>query len=63
MFREHAGKREAAKFDIENIREGQAEDPNVQSGDIIVAGTSLAKETFNAVLKALPVAGAFTPLL
>jgi polysaccharide biosynthesis/export protein len=62
VFRQQAGKRSAAKFDIDNIREGQAEDPIVQSGDVIVAGTSVAKETFNAVLKALPVAGVFTLL-
>lgn len=59
VFRQVGGKRTAAKFDIGEIRAGDAQDPVVQSGDIIVASTSLLKETWNNVLKALPVTNVF----
>jgi polysaccharide export outer membrane protein len=53
------GKRSAAKFDISAIEKGHADDPTVQSGDMVVAGSSAIKTGFNAVLKALPLAGVF----
>ena len=36
---------------------GQAEDPPLQSGDKILAGTSAIKPVFNTLLKGLPLAG------
>jgi polysaccharide biosynthesis/export protein len=60
ILRNNQGKRAAAKFDVSAIQNGKAEDPPVQSGDVIVAGTSAIKEGFNAVLKVLPVAGMFS---
>lgn len=60
IFRQISGKRAAAKFDISDIRAGKADDPAVQSGDIIVAGTSATKETFNTIMKVLPLAAVFT---
>lgn len=59
VVRTSNGKRSAAKFDISAIEKGQAEDPTVQSGDMVVAGSSAIKTGFNAVLKALPIAGMF----
>lgn len=59
VFRTTNGKRSAAKFDVSAIRSGSAADPPIQSGDLIVAGTSAVKETFNNILKALPLAGVF----
>ena len=56
------GKRAAAKFDISEIRSGKMQDPVIQSGDVIVASTSVVKETFNTILKALPIAGIFALL-
>jgi polysaccharide biosynthesis/export protein len=63
VFRQIDGKRHAAKFDVAAIRSGEVHDPLVQSGDVIVAPTSATKETFNMVLKALPLATAFAPIV
>jgi polysaccharide biosynthesis/export protein len=63
VFRYADGNRLAARFEVDNIRSGQAEDPVLQGGDVVVVGTSAIKETFNNVLRILPVVGAFTPLL
>jgi polysaccharide biosynthesis/export protein len=62
VFRQMEGKRAAAKFDIGEIRSGKMQDPVIQSGDVIVASTSVFKETFNTILKALPIAGMFALL-
>jgi polysaccharide biosynthesis/export protein len=62
VFRQIDGKRAAAKFDMAEIRSGAAEDPMVHSGDVIVAPNSAMKETFNLVLKALPLATVFALL-
>jgi polysaccharide export outer membrane protein len=62
VLRSSQGKRSAAKFDVAAIQKGQAEDPTVQSDDVVVAGNSAIKKGFNAVLKALPIAGLFTIL-
>jgi len=59
VFRTTNGKRSAAKFDIAAIRTGETPDPTIQSGDLIVASSSALKETFNNILKALPIAGVF----
>mgnify|MGYP000845563915 CR=1 FL=1 len=56
IFRQENGQRLAAKFDIADIRSGAASDPVLQAGDTIVAPTSVAKETFATIMKALPLA-------
>jgi polysaccharide biosynthesis/export protein len=63
VFRYTDGNRTAARFDVDAIRSGQAEDPVLQGGDVVVVGTSAIKETFNNVLKVLPAVGAFALLL
>jgi polysaccharide export outer membrane protein len=63
VFRQANGKRTAGKFNIDAIRAGRANDPAIQQGDVIVVGASAIKAAFNNVLKILPVAGAFVPLL
>lgn len=62
VFREQDGKRAAARFDISDIRAGNTQDPELQAGDVVVAGTSAAKETFNTIIKALPFASVFALL-
>jgi polysaccharide export outer membrane protein len=52
-----------ARFDLAAIRAGQAEDPAIQSGDVIVVGSSFWKEQFNNFTKLLPLASAFALLL
>ena len=56
VFRTENGKRAAARFSIEEIHSGVAADPQLRAGDVLVAGTSSAKEAFNNVLKVVPLA-------
>ena len=57
ILREQGGKRTASKFDVSAIRNGQAQDPTLQGGDQIVAGSSAIKKGFNTILKSLPLLG------
>lgn len=59
VFRQAGGQRTAARFDVAQIQAGAAQDPAIQSGDVIVAGSSAVKEAFNNILKALPIASVF----
>lgn len=58
VLRQSGGKRSATKFDVSAIQDGKAEDPPLQSGDQLLAGTSAIKQGFNTILKGLPLAGA-----
>jgi polysaccharide export outer membrane protein len=62
VFRMTNGKRLAAKYDIADIRAGRAEDPQLQSGDVVIVPTSDVKEGINMVVKFLPLA-TIIPLL
>ena len=62
IFRGSNGERKAARFDISDIRTGDAPDPQLMAGDVIIAGTSALKKSFNAFLKALPITGIFALL-
>lgn len=62
VFRNKAGKQEAARFDVSEIREGRQQDPKLEPGDMVIAGSSMIKTVFNNVMKALPVAGFFLGL-
>lgn len=62
IFRSVDGQRSAARFDISEIRNGHAPDPEIKPGDVIVAGSSAVKAAFNNVIKALPLAGLFVGL-
>ncbi len=55
------GKRVAAKYDIDEVRSGTAEDPTLLTGDMIIVGTSAIKTAFNNVLKSLPLASVIKP--
>jgi polysaccharide export outer membrane protein len=63
IFRQVDGKRMAAAFDLVSIRRGEMEDPQVYSGDIIVVDGSRIKAIQNQILMALPVIGAFNPVV
>lgn len=56
VFRTVTGKRSAARFEISSIRNGSTPDPQLQAGDVVVAGNSALKEGFNNLLKVLPLA-------
>ena len=62
VFRQVDGKRNAARFDVSEIRSGAADDPQMKPGDVVVAGSSAVKAAFNNFLRALPVAGMFMAL-
>jgi polysaccharide export outer membrane protein len=55
------GKRYVGIFDIHQVRAGQAQDPAINSGDVIVVTTSGIKTTFNNVLKVLPITSLLMP--
>jgi polysaccharide biosynthesis/export protein len=56
IFRTVDGKRSAARFNIDNIKDGKAEDPELQPGDVIVVDTSSTKLALSNILKILPLA-------
>jgi hypothetical protein len=53
VFRMINGQRTSNVFNIDDIREGKAGDPTLQSGDVIVVDQSTAKTTLNTALKVL----------
>jgi polysaccharide export outer membrane protein len=59
ILRQGGGRRQAAKFNVAAIERGQAEDPVLQTGDVVVAGTSAIKQNFQNALSVLGVAGRF----
>src|SRR5262245_55086890 len=50
------GKRYAAKCDVAAIKSGEAQDPAILPGDVVVANSSALKAAWADFLKALPVA-------
>lgn len=61
VFRTHDGQRMAASFSLDDIREGRADDPAVQNGDVIVVPTSATKVVLSSFLKVTPALAAFRP--
>ncbi len=47
VFRVTDGKRYAGRYDYADIRDGKADDPQLQSGDVVVVPTSDTKQGFN----------------
>ena len=61
VFRTIAGQRQAAAFDLTDIRRGKAEDPEIFGNDIIVVDGSNSKATLQNVLQTLPLLAIFRP--
>jgi polysaccharide export outer membrane protein len=61
VFRQRSGQRVAAAFDLTAIRRGEAEDPKVYAGDIVVVDGSQIKQIQREVLQTLPILGIFNP--
>ena len=59
IFRTIGGQRQAAAFDLAAIRHGEAPDPQVYPGDIIVVDGSGVKATFKRIIQAIPALGTF----
>jgi polysaccharide export outer membrane protein len=62
VFRTIDGKRQAAAFDLTAIRRGEAPDPQIYPGDIIVVDGSRIKEVQRQVLQSIPLLAIFGPL-
>lgn len=54
IFRQIKGERMAAAFDLTSIRRGQAVDPRVFAGDIVVVDGSKVKGVWGTILQTLP---------
>src|SRR5579862_7296452 len=50
IFRTIDGKRSVARFDLDAIKKGQAEDPDLQPNDVVVADTSQAKVVLHNIV-------------
>lgn len=61
VFRNIAGKRQAAAFDLTSIRRGQAPDPQIYPGDIIVVDGSSIKQAQKQILQSFPLLSIFKP--
>jgi polysaccharide export outer membrane protein len=57
VFRLVDGSRRKISYDLGAIRGGQAEDPEVAPGDLIVVGENSAKVGLSLILKGTPIAG------
>jgi polysaccharide biosynthesis/export protein len=62
VFRQIGGKRQAAAFDLTAIRRGQAADPQIYPGDIVVVDGSSVKATQKQILQSIPLLAIFGPL-
>ncbi|MGO8781356.1 MAG: polysaccharide biosynthesis/export family protein [Rhodomicrobium sp.] len=56
VFRNANANRLAGRYDLSEIQAGRADDPQLQSGDVIIVPTSDLKQGFNTVLKVIPLA-------
>jgi polysaccharide biosynthesis/export protein len=63
IFRMEDGARSAAKFDVAGIRSGSVQDPEIRKGDVVVVSNSTMKESYQALLKILPVSSLFVSIL
>ncbi len=60
VFRTVNGRRMGARFDLGQIRSGQAADPQILGGDVIVVGFSSLKGVYRDILQAAPLLNVFT---
>jgi polysaccharide export outer membrane protein len=61
VFRTQDGLRTGLEYNIDSIRTGDAPDPPLRSGDVVVVPTSTGKFIFQSLLKTVPVAATFKP--
>lgn len=61
IFRQIQGQRQAAAFDLTSIRHGEAEDPRIYPGDIVVIDGSAIKAAQKQIMNSLPVLSIFRP--
>jgi polysaccharide export outer membrane protein len=61
VFRIIKGQKMAAVFDLEAIRHGAAEDPQIYGDDIVVVDVSGSKSMMRRIFQAVPLLGMFRP--
>jgi polysaccharide export outer membrane protein len=61
VFRTIGGQRQAAAFDLTDSRRGQAPDPRIYPGDIVVVDGSSIKEIQKQIFQTVPLLGMFRP--
>lgn len=59
VFRTVNGQRMAAKFNLKEIRAGEAADPQIYGDDIVVVGVSKGKWAYSRLLQSLPLFNSF----
>ena len=63
IFRTASGARQAARFNIDEIKSGRAADPPIIQGDVVIVNVSTGKKFYQDILKTLPMVGVFAMLL
>jgi polysaccharide export outer membrane protein len=61
VFRTIDGQRQAAAFDLTAIRRGEAKDPQIYPGDIVVVDGSKIKAAEKQIFSSIPLLGLFRP--
>jgi polysaccharide export outer membrane protein len=61
VFRTIGGQRQAAAFDLTGIRRGEAQDPQIYPGDIVVVDGSQIKEAQRQILQSVGLLSIFKP--
>ena len=59
VFRTVNGQRMVAKFNLQDVRNGAAADPQIYGDDIVVVNESKAKRGFKRFLQSIPIVNAF----
>lgn len=62
VFRSVGGQRQGAAFDLVAIRRGQAQDPQIYPGDIVIVDGSGIKEAWKRLMQGLPLFTIFRPI-
>lgn len=63
VFRTIDDRRMAALFDLEAIRAGQMQDPQIYGDDIVVVATNEGRRRFRDIVQSVPMLGVFTPVV
>lgn len=59
VMRQVGGKRQAAVFDLRQVRKGNTEDPQLYGDDIVVVEQSGSKTAFRRIIESVPALGIF----
>lgn len=61
IFRTIGGQRQAAAFDLQDIRRGEAKDPAIYAGDIVIIDGSAIKAAQKQIFQSFPMLSIFAP--